>query len=99
MRTGTAIVLDGHYAARGANTVATTVTQTCHIAALQIELSTVVRYPGGAHNHTPQGESSPFPGEALLPSSLPERTPDIDAVRGCFEAFVDLIGLPRSHSC
>ncbi len=75
---GKHIVLDGRYAARAENTVAATVARSCGVAALQIELSTLLRYLGGIMGRTPRSEVNPFPGIRLV-DKLPAPQ---DAARG-----------------
>lgn len=92
---GKQIVLDGAYAARGENTVAATVARECEIPALQVELSTLLRYPGGIVGHTPLGEANPF-SERALPAELSARlNPDIAAVEATFDALAEIVRIAR----
>lgn len=87
------IVHDGRYAARDCNTVSATVARECGVAALQIELSTLLRFPGGIKGHTPPGERNPFPEPAQRPELSARANPDPAAVEAAIAALADIIRL------
>ena len=93
---GKRIAFDGRYAARDENTVAATAARACRIAALQVELSTLLRFPGGLEGHTPPGEANPFPAASLSPELSARRNPDIAAVRAAFAALSEIALLTSS---
>ncbi len=87
------IAFDGHYAARDANTVSATAARLCDVAALQIELSTLLRFPGGIQGHTPPGERNPFPKPALAPELSARANPDPAAVEAAIATLADIVRL------
>ena len=93
---GKAIAVDGRYAARGPNTVCSTVARQCGVAALQVELSTWLRFPGGPRGHKPAGERSPFPADALASELSARANPDPAAVEAAVGAIADIIRLAAS---
>lgn len=90
---GKQMTYDGRYAARDANTVCATVARLCGSAALQIELSTLLRFPGGIKGHTPSGERNPFPKPALASELSARANPDPNAVKATIAALTDIIQL------
>ena len=88
---GKQIAIDGRYAARDANTICATVARTCGIAALQIELSTLLRFPGGIYGRTPPGERNPFPHTALGAELSARKNPDPAAVTATVSALAEII--------
>jgi len=93
---GKPIVRDGHYAARDANTISATVAHLCGVAALQVELSTLLRFPGGIRGHRPAGERNPFPARALAPELSARANPDPAAVEATIAALTDIIQLAQA---
>ena len=96
-RYGKQIVFDGRYAARDENTVAATTARLCGVAALQVELSTLLRYPGGIMGRTPRGEPSPFSRSALSAELSARLNPDRAAVDAAFEALEAIVRLAPRH--
>jgi len=92
-RHGKQIAVDGRFAARDANTVCATVARSCGIAALQVELSTLLRYPGGITGHTPPGEQNPFAPAAMAPELSARANPDPAAVATTVSALASIITL------
>ena len=92
-KSGKEIAIDGYYAARDANTVSATVARSCGIAALQVELSTLLRYPGGIVGHKPSGERNPFPAAAIAPELSARANPDPGAVALTVAALADIVKL------
>ena len=90
------IVCDGRYAAREENTLAATIARHCGVAALQIELSTLLRFPGGIKGHTPPGECNPFPKPALAPELSARANPDPAAVEAAIATLADIVRLACS---
>lgn len=88
---GKEIAFEGRYAARGANTVSSTVARECGVAALQVELSTILRFPGGPAGHKPAGEKNPFPGSALEHELSARANPDPAAVEATIDALASII--------
>lgn len=81
------IILNGAHAARGRNTVTSTVSRECGVVALQLEVSTPFRVPCGRKGHTPAGEAVPFT-DAQLPYEIAvRRKPD----PACVEATAHAI--------
>ena len=84
------IILNGAHAARGRNTVTSTVSRECEIVALQLEVSTPFRVPCGRKGHTPVGEAVPFT-EAQLPFEIvTRRKPDPACVEAVARAIAHI---------
>ena len=81
------IILNGAHAARGRNTVTSTVSRECGIVALQVEVSTPFRVPCWRKGRTPPGEAIPFTKEQLPYEIATRRKPD----PACVEATVRAI--------
>lgn len=92
---GKEIAVDGYYAAREPNTVSATIARACGIATLQIELSTLLRFPGGIIGHTPPGERNPFPKPALGPELSARANPDLAAVATTITTLAEIVQLPN----
>ena len=88
---GKEIAVDERFASRGANTVSSTVARECGVAALQVELSTILRFPGGPAGHKPAGEKSPFSGSALERELSARTNPDPAAVEAAIDALANII--------
>ena len=89
---GKPIVLNGRYAARGENSIASTVARECGIAVLQVELSTPYRVPFGRPARIPKDEPPAFAPKALsveLRTRRYELNPD--AVEATLRALAELL--------
>ena len=85
------IVLNGAHAARGYNTVTSTVSRECGIVALQLEVSTPFRVPCSRHGHTPAGEAVPFTKEQLPYEIAIRRQPDPACVEATVRAIAHVV--------
>ena len=89
---GKPVVVDGRYAARGANTVASTVARECGIPCLQIELATALRVPSRRGSHPVEGDQPFLPGQRSAELSA-RRNPNPQAVVDTIGALVELVEL------
>lgn len=87
------LALDGRYAARRDTTIASTVARECSIACLQVELSTLLRFPGGPAGNLPPGENMPFTRTDLDVELSARRNPNPAAVQATFDALCHVLRL------
>jgi hypothetical protein len=92
-RYGKHLALDGRYAARRNTTIASTIARECGIACLQVELSTLLRFPGGPVGSLPPGEATPFTPAGLGAETSARRNPNPAAVQATLDALCHVLRL------
>lgn len=87
------IVLNGKYAARGANTVARTVARVCGVPSLQIEVATQLRVPTRRGSRVPSGERIPFTDEQLPVELISRKNANPSAVIDLVESLCEAVAV------